>query len=166
MLPQSIRPLTFDFIFVGNEHPIKGIDMLDEILGHCIGNYRFALIGHLPKLEKKYKGVKNFTFFGVRTGQTKKELMDESLVLVLPSYHESFSMVACEALSLGLRVVAFDMPTLWSVYGDDIDYAEYGNWEDMYEKMTSVINEVYKLGGKMVKTDIPNWETEARKVLL
>lgn len=136
----SILPPTFDYVFVGNEHPIKGIEVLDQLVNKTIPKGRsFALIGNLPTLKKKYKNEPNVYLFGECIGQAKKYLLEKSRVFVLTSYHESFSMVVCEALSLNLAVVAVRMPTLESVYGNKIYYAENHNPDVMYEKMEDAL---------------------------
>lgn len=150
---------TFDFVFVGNEHPIKGIDRLDELIGKCVGRYSFALVGHLPQLKYKWEGAKEIYFFGIQKGQWKKDILSRSKVFVLTSYHESFSMTLCEALSLGKLSIAFNIPTLKSVYNNGVYFAD--DIEEFWKAMTilSRCTKNIDFGYNF------NWLTEAKKVL-
>lgn len=155
MLPQ-----TFDFVFVGNEHPIKGIDILDELLAKCQGKYSFALIGYLPKLKDKWEGAKEFKFFGVLKGQNKKDVLLQSRVFVLTSYHESFSMTLCEAVSLGIPSVCFNIPTLKSIYNHGVCFAKYKDVNSMWNYMKTLL-----CIGKIDVEYKFDWLEEARKVV-
>lgn len=164
-----MRRLMYDFLFIGNEHPIKGIKTLEYILERIGNRYTVALVGKLPATQKKYGGMSNFHFFGVVKGKQKLEIIAKSTLAFVPSYHESFSMVISECLLVGVPVVAFDMPTLRSVYKHGVVFVEYKNDEAMYRKMRFLANNHKKI--QLLTQDILSharkyrWDEEARKVL-
>ena len=164
-----MQPQTFDFIFIGNEHPIKGIDILDYILDSVYRRYKIALIGDLPKLRDKYDKYDNYSFMGMQTGQYKINVLTRSKVLILPSYQESFSMVACEALTYGVPVIAFNLPTLKTIYDRGMIFVPYADKKAMLRAMVKLMTHRDILRGYV--EDILNnkynfsWKREARKVI-
>jgi glycosyltransferase involved in cell wall biosynthesis len=60
----------------------------------------------------------NVRWLGRVTGQRKRELLERSVFVMLPSRHEPFGIAALEAMSYGKPVVHFDLPTLRWMEGD------------------------------------------------
>ena len=160
---------TYNFIFIGNEHPIKGIDVLEYILDNIHRRWTVALIGKLPKLRKKFRDDDNYTFFGEVMGKNKMDILNRSSLLILPSYQESFSMVACEALTYGVPVVAFNLPTLKTIYTRGIIFVPYADKEAMFLTLVKLMTHPGIL--RQYIEDILNnkynfsWKNEARKVI-
>ena len=140
----STERRTFDFCFVGNEHPIKGIDRLKEFVLNS--KFLFAIVGNV----KPFINTTRVKFFGQLRGKKKQEIISESYWLFMPSYHESMSMVIIEALSCGTPVVAYDMPTLKSIYNKGVYFVQdWKQWSNEAKEMSKQFN----------------WTTEARKIL-
>jgi glycosyltransferase involved in cell wall biosynthesis len=104
----------------GRISPVKGFDRLMEIWALVLTDYpawELHIYGEdyldtQSKLEEQIVKLgieKNVSFRGV-TKNITDTMLDYSLYL-MTSYTESFSMVIVESLSIGLPVVAFDVPT-------------------------------------------------------
>jgi glycosyltransferase involved in cell wall biosynthesis len=163
---RSTPPLTFDWIFIGNEHPIKGIDILEYLLMRSLGKFKVGVIGKLPKLAEKFELLDSPMFLGEVKGREKARIILCSGLVVLPSYHESFSMVACEALSLHTPVIAFNMPTLRSIYNKGMQFVPYGNQFAMFEKIDELLYDQDKYFEICNSMDYRfRWKDSARRVL-
>jgi len=104
-------------LYVGRYTPIKGLDRLFKAfrnLAH-LSHLRLVLVGgdgeHSPmlrQLQSKAKAlhIENRLMFAGRVDQkTLPEYYSAADVLVVPSYYESFGLVALEALACGTPVV-------------------------------------------------------------
>ena len=94
---RNTREKFYDVVFVGNDQTVKGFEILDYLKQY----FRITEIGDRTK---RMEGV------------SKVAVMSFGRLLLLPSYQESFSLVAIEAMSVGLPVVAFDTPVMRSIY--------------------------------------------------
>jgi len=108
-------------LFVGRLDPLKGIDRLLRALTHLrhVGKLKLIVIGgdersahELERLEALAArlGIADAVTF---TGMVRHELMpgyySAADCCVVPSYHESFGLVALEALACGTPVVSGDV---------------------------------------------------------
>ena len=94
------------FLFVGRYDLVKGIKELNKAiisLNHL--NFKFHFIGPFPS-EKQIKSEQILYHGHVRDLEDVKTLMDQSDVLVLPSYSEGMPNVILEAMSRGLAIIA------------------------------------------------------------
>jgi glycosyltransferase involved in cell wall biosynthesis len=78
---------------------------------------------------------------GFVSEQEKKRLLAESSVLVAPSYEEGFGLSVCEALASGLCVVAYELPTLRTLFGDAYLGARVGDVAELAHLCTRVLEE-------------------------
>ncbi len=140
----SMEERTFDFCFIGNEHPIKGIDRLKKLAMET--SLKLAIIGNIVPFVKK----SNIVFFGELTGLDKKDVLLNSKFLLLTSYHESMSLVIIEALTCGTPVIAYDMPTLRSIYKKGVIFIP--QWDILSKQ-------AYKQSKEF------DWEREGKKIL-
>jgi len=161
------EPRPFDVVFVGNEHPIKGIDRLQEIV---FSNpfLSFAIVGKVSPFCAR----SNVTFFGELKGAKKYKILKKSKVLVLPSYHESFSLVAVEAMSVGTPVVMPCIPTLNSIYNEGIcmcNPLEPESWKSFDMAIHGFLDGFFNWSltsqQAIEESKRFNWCTEARKVI-
>lgn len=104
-------------LYVGRHTPVKGLDLLLNAVGHLAGvpHVRLLILGGdgrqsamFQDLQYRTKSLNLFdcvTFAG-RIDQEKLPLYYSAAdVLVIPSYYESFGLVALEALACGTPVV-------------------------------------------------------------
>jgi glycosyltransferase involved in cell wall biosynthesis len=127
---------TYDFIFIGRNHPQKGIDDLvlswKEICAKK-PNSKLAVVGGIEnfiELKKKlfrHNLMGNVEFTGYLSGSSKYAHLKASKVLLFPSYYESFGMVALEALACGVPVVAYDLEVYREAFEDKLITVPRGN---------------------------------------
>ncbi len=111
-------------LFVGRIQPLKGIDILlkaialatDDLPDLC-GRLGLAIIGgdpqatmdremlRLTRLKEKLGLSDLVTFLGARDQDTLPYYYSAAQVCVVPSYYESFGMVALEAMACGTPVI-------------------------------------------------------------
>ncbi len=127
---------TYDFIFIGRDHPQKGIDDLvlswKEICAKK-PNSKLAVVGgieNFAELKKKLfqrSLMGNVEFTGYLSGSSKYVLLKSSKILLFPSHYESFGMVALEALACGVPVVAYDLEVYREAFEDKLITVPRGN---------------------------------------
>ena len=113
-----------DIIFIGNYQKVKGFDLLDKI-AFGLSKYKIQIWGDTKQIireEKKY----------YQLGSSK--------LCIIPSYHESFSLVAIEAMSMAVPVVAWDLLTLRSIYKKGMVFAKPYNIPDFISKVEYLLN--------------------------
>ena len=105
-------------LFVGRFAPLKGIDRLMEAVYRLQHHQRLRLIivggdgSDAPEFQRFQKLARNFgiedgvTFVGRIEQDNLPAYYSAADVLVVPSYYESFGLVALEALASGTPVVA------------------------------------------------------------
>jgi glycogen synthase len=127
-----------DVVFLGRlELEGKGLDLLLRAwrrIGPQVGG-ELLIAGGGPEEARVRRfaeelGVEGVRFLGWCDGPDKVELLAGARLVVVPSRHETFGMVAVEALAAGTPVVAFDIPCLrevvppgagWTVPPFDVD---------------------------------------------
>jgi D-inositol-3-phosphate glycosyltransferase len=105
-------------LYVGRVEPIKGLDILINALA-CLedsSDTRLVIVGgklgedgeinRLRSLVRDRKLEERVTFTGAVSQATLPDYYNVADVFVLPSYHESFGLVALEAMACGTPVVA------------------------------------------------------------
>ncbi len=110
---ESIR-----FAIIGNIHKIKGQDIaikaLNALKKDTIQSIFFFMIGKKEKssfIKKLYLETlkyNNLIFFGERSQEEIKKLLQSIDVVIVPSREETFSMVAAEAMMMGIPCIVSD----------------------------------------------------------
>lgn len=122
---QARQYLSFDsdkiILFVGRIDPLKGIDKLIKALSYLrhIPKLRLVVIGggkhsqpeieQLQKLALNLKIQDSVTFLGLVKHEQLPYFYNAADACVVPSYYESFGLVALESLACGTPVVATDV---------------------------------------------------------
>jgi glycosyltransferase involved in cell wall biosynthesis len=102
----------------------KGLDLLCAAYERSHPDLPLLVAGSgTPRDEQKLAALVTASGGAIRwvghvTGQRKRELLQRSAFVVLSSRHETFGLVALEAMSFGKPVVHFDLPALRWMEGD------------------------------------------------
>lgn len=104
------------FLYLGRLDPNKGLDLLIRAFSNCVKNnpdLHLLLAGPdergykhvLESLSKNNDVLKNITFTGYISGETKLAVLRDCNAFVLPSRYEGLSNAMLEALYNGLPVI-------------------------------------------------------------
>ena len=139
----------YDFIFIGRDHPQKGIDDLvlswKEICAKKPDS-KLVVVGgieNFAELKKKlfqHHLMGNVDFAGYLSGSSKYVLLKASKVLLFPSHYESFGMVALDALACGVPVVAYDLGVYREVFEDKLITVPCGNTTALAQAALNSLN--------------------------
>jgi D-inositol-3-phosphate glycosyltransferase len=114
-------------LFVGRIDPLKGINQLLKAMSHLpnIQGVRLVIIGgdensrheldRLQKLSVELHIQNSVTFLGLIKQEHMPYFYSAADVCVIPSYYESFGLVALESLACGTPVVATDIGDLKNI---------------------------------------------------
>jgi D-inositol-3-phosphate glycosyltransferase len=114
-------------IYVGRFEPLKGIERLLEAMSYLQRQRRMRLViiggdgRHTPEFKKLKKLCRDLRLDNIVgfTGRIEQENLPSYYsaadVLVVPSYHESFGLVALESLACGTPVVATDVGAMKNI---------------------------------------------------
>jgi glycosyltransferase involved in cell wall biosynthesis len=96
-----------NLLFVGRLDEQKGIDVLCESM-RLLADYRLTVVGEriISSSPTGMKAQSNIDFLGWQSKDVIRQLMLNHDILVVPSRWEGFGLVAAEALSCGIPVVA------------------------------------------------------------
>lgn len=135
-------------LYMGVLIPRKGIDVLLQSLDilkrtGCIGNMRLSIAGtgeEEGKLKEhcSERGLEDIVaFHGWITGSRKRDLIMESQIAVLPSYHEGLPISVLEYISYGMPVVATRVGDMEAAVKDGVNgfLVEPGNAEALADKL-------------------------------
>lgn len=102
----------YDLIWLGRNHPQKGIDDLVNIIHAMdarIPDFRCLIVGQVEELKPRLD-LPSVHFAGyVHGAEQRYTLFKQSRVFVQPSKFEGWGLVNGEAIACGLRVVAYDL---------------------------------------------------------
>ena len=103
-------------LFVGRIEPLKGIDVLLRAVSHLDGEFRVLVIGgdgkdlgrkgELSALATQLNIAEKVTFLDAIPHADLPLYYNAADVCVVPSYYESFGLVAVEAMACGVPVIA------------------------------------------------------------
>ena len=103
-------------LFVGRIEPLKGIDVLIQAASHLEGPFRVLVVGgnekdgrllrDLARLAREQGVEDRVTFTAAATRDELPYYYNAADVCAVPSYYESFGLVALEAMACGVPVVA------------------------------------------------------------
>ncbi|WP_281451859.1 glycosyltransferase family 4 protein [Paenarthrobacter nitroguajacolicus] len=116
-----------DVLFIGRlEVGHKGLDLLLEAWAQIHGRIagKLLIAGTGPDEERVRASIRNaglsesVRMLGWLAGEEKFQALSDARLLVVPSRHETFGLVAIDALAGGTPVIAFDIPCLREIVPD------------------------------------------------
>ncbi len=123
-----LKPLTerhYDVVFVGRFAKIKKIDDLVsaiDIVRYHKADIKVALVGDGPNRDKIRKQIntlsleENVKLFGYLDNEKKLDILNDSMIFVLPSEREGFSISTLESMALGC-VPVVSRPPYEEIFG-------------------------------------------------
>lgn len=114
-------------LYVGRIEPLKGLSQLVKAMAelpesagtklHIIGGDEQSRheIAHLRKLVRRLKLTDSVTFWGIVDHERLPYFYSAADVCVIPSYYESFGLVALESIACGTPVVTTSVGNLKSI---------------------------------------------------
>lgn len=93
---------------------------------HIIGKLWGMTKQGIKEIKEKNPDVNIVVHEGI-PDKEKFEIISKAKVVVVPSLFEGFGIPPLEAIYMGTRVVAYDLPVLREVYGNNIDFVEKEN---------------------------------------
>lgn len=109
--------------FVGRLHHQKGIDRLAFLVRALVDRHGKDIVIDIagdgperPEVERLAE-VKQVTYHGQQAPAEIARLMGRSDILLMPSRHETFGIVAAEAMMCGTAVLYSDLPALEQIVG-------------------------------------------------
>jgi glycosyltransferase involved in cell wall biosynthesis len=174
---QSVDRLSLEgcrFLFIGTQFDIKGGVALLKALQRVYEqapDAKLDVVTHLPsqyeELASRCPGIRVHPARFSRE-QIHEQFMRKADVLVLPTYVESFGMVALEALAYGMAVIATDVYAL----NEMVENGRNGNlleppmsiWDD--ELPSRYYWDIENIKEHIARTDTSDFETSLAEAML
>ncbi|WP_256546777.1 glycosyltransferase family 4 protein [Halobellus inordinatus] len=148
-LIEDIEPANeqYDACWVGRMHPQKGVHDLLSIWDRVVADLpdaQLALIGRGTESladDVARAGLShNVDLLGYLSETEKFATLKASRAFILPSYYESFGIVAMEAAACGLPIFAYDLPDLRTIYGNRLVYVPRGDTQTLARRLSSTLD--------------------------
>lgn len=144
------NPGAFDGIFLGRLHPQKGVFDLIEVWSKVCASRpesRLAVVGGggewwSDELRRRARAAGlngNIEILGFKAGEEKIKLLKSAKFLLMPSYYESWGMVAIEAMTCGLPVVAYDLPVFREIFPQGMVRVPIGDTNAMADAVLALM---------------------------
>lgn len=142
----------FTACFVGGLRPAKGLwDIVPIWEAVCRKNpsSRLLIVGgglsqYVEGLRREIEGAGLIQNITLLTGHLEEAQLYESIrssrLLILPSYEEGWSIIICEALSLGVPAVVYDLD-VFSIFSHAVIRARLGDKNDFAAKIIELMSD-------------------------
>jgi D-inositol-3-phosphate glycosyltransferase len=176
-------------LFVGRIEALKGIETLIQAANHMVRSHSIPffvqIIGgdveesleqlgsemaRLQRLVRELGLQERVHFLGSKRQRELPTYYAASDLVVMPSYAETFGMVALEALACGRPVIASRVGGLAYLVQDGVTgfHVQEGNGEEMANRLTEILGDIEKLErmGKAARAvaEKYSWEKTASEV--
>jgi glycosyltransferase involved in cell wall biosynthesis len=134
-------------LFIGRLEKYKNADKLVKALSLLL-EYNLVIVGEGPEKDRISKLIGHLNLSDrvqIMSNLSQEDLVKEyktSSIFVMPSYHEAFSLVTAEALSMGLRTIVADSSALSEFIADG--YAYGISLPVTPEKIAKAVNDVWE----------------------
>lgn len=135
--------------YVGNLYPYKNLELVLKalkILEGKIPNLKFFVASardvfylRFSSLVKVYNLENKVIMPGFVPTQDLVGLFKSASAFIFPSMSEGFGIPGCNALLVGLPVLAADIPVFHEVYSDAVLYFDPKNEKDLAEKIKKIL---------------------------
>ncbi len=145
-----IHKKEFDLCYIGRFEKHKGaIDIIKvvKVLEKAKRKVRVAIVGNINKkfklkvlrILKENNVEKNFVFFGTVDNITKLKILSSSSIYLHLSYEEGWGMSVMDAASLGIPIVAYDLPA-YSYLNGKFNAVKIGDIEGIVKAIEGVLS--------------------------
>lgn len=137
----------YRILWLNRLHPTKGLDDLPEIWTLLPPDVTIDVVGvsayteRLVEAAKRYGVIDRFRIHGFVSKARRWELMQQANLFISCSYEEGWGISICEALAMGLPVVAYDLPALREVFGQYIHTVPTGNKQALASAILDVLQQ-------------------------
>lgn len=139
VIPGPVRQTPGRCVTLVNPLPEKGSDTFYAV-AQALPDVEFLVVEGGYEIERQvFRKLPNVTR-QPHTRDMHRDVYDRTGVLLMPSHFESYGMVAVEAASRGIPVVAAPTPGLVESLGGNATYLapdDFDSWIDAVEKLTS-----------------------------
>lgn len=141
-----------NILYVGRFKIEKGIYSLLELFIKLSNNIQLTIVGSGDPIKINHPRVKILNFINKETNLIK--IYDESNILILPSYTESYSKVIDESLSRFRPVILFD--DIKYIIGNRLGvFSIKRNYRDLQKKIDYIVNNNAKIHKIISKNKLP-----------
>lgn len=142
------------FLYVGNVFPHKNVETMLEAYRQYDRNTSqpasLVFVGPSDYFYRRFESIVsslnfrgNVLFLHQVDDQTLRVLYKKATALLFPSLMEGFGLPALEALALGCRVIASDIPVFREVLGEYATYVDTKNPDEFAEALTKISHAAY-----------------------
>jgi glycosyltransferase involved in cell wall biosynthesis len=141
----------YDAIYLKRLHPMKGALDLIEIWHRVVskrpsakllivGDGSKAFVRSMRQKIMKYNLIDNIEIIGpVYDIKEKISLLAKSKLFILPSYEENWAIVIGEALAVGIPVIAYYLPEISYIWGNNVLWVRKGDINSFVDKIIELL---------------------------
>ena len=142
-------------LYVGRNNPEKGIENFLKMFNQLKIDIQFSIVSEKKKLNINNKNI-NFLGYGFNSGSLIN-IYDDSNILILPSFTESYSQVIDESLSRRRPVIIFE--EIEYIVGNRVGiFITKRNLNSLSETMEFIIKNYISIQESIDKNNLPTKE--------
>ncbi|KPK69024.1 hypothetical protein AMJ87_11060 [candidate division WOR_3 bacterium SM23_60] len=164
-----------NLLYVGRIDPIKGLELLIDALRLLDNNLRLDIVGGPSQKQGDLESIKSYakgmriSFSGPVSHDVLTHYYEHAAMVILPSYYESFGLVALEAMASARPVIGFEDTGLSETVGNRAGILVERNTRELARAIAFLIknktarHDLGNRGSKVVKNY--DWSRIARVYL-